>query len=133
MATQCVASFEYKQTVIHPSFFNWIRCYCSEVCKVLKQTLCYLLQKRWTELKKLLVSLCLPWYIVCRKTVTYIKWDKIFKNGPSKILGRQPLKNLKGCRPYPFIFFKGCLLQILLCPFLDTLFQVRCLLLLRSN
>ena len=24
------------------------------------------------------------------------KWDKIFKNGPSKIYGRQSLKNLKG-------------------------------------
>ena len=24
-------------------------------------------------------------------------WDKLFKNGPSKICGRQPLKNLKGC------------------------------------
>ena len=24
------------------------------------------------------------------------KWDKIFKNEPSKICGRQPLKNLKG-------------------------------------
>ena len=23
-------------------------------------------------------------------------WDKVFKNGPIKILGRQPLKNLKG-------------------------------------
>ena len=23
-------------------------------------------------------------------------WDKLFKNGPSKICGRQPLKNLKG-------------------------------------
>ena len=23
-------------------------------------------------------------------------WDKVFKNGPSKICGRQPLKNLKG-------------------------------------
>ena len=23
-------------------------------------------------------------------------WDKVFKNGPSKIFGRQPLKNLKG-------------------------------------
>ena len=23
------------------------------------------------------------------------KWDKVFKNGPSKIFGRQPLKNLK--------------------------------------
>ena len=25
-----------------------------------------------------------------------IRWDKLFKNGPSKICGRQPLKNLKG-------------------------------------
>ena len=24
-------------------------------------------------------------------------WDKIYKNGPSKICGRQPLKNLKEC------------------------------------
>ena len=24
------------------------------------------------------------------------KWDKVFKNGPSKICGRQPLKKLKG-------------------------------------
>ena len=24
-------------------------------------------------------------------------WDKIFMNEPSKICGRQPLKNLKGC------------------------------------
>ena len=23
-------------------------------------------------------------------------WDKVFKNGPSKICERQPLKNLKG-------------------------------------
>ena len=23
-------------------------------------------------------------------------WDEVFKNGPSKICGRQPLKNLKG-------------------------------------
>ena len=25
------------------------------------------------------------------------KQDKVFKNGPSKICGRQPLKKLKGC------------------------------------
>ena len=47
---------------------------------------------------------------------TYL-WDKVFKNGPSKICGRQPLKNLKRygllkadrSTPYPFEFFKGCL------------------------
>ena len=27
--------------------------------------------------------------------VSKVIWDKIFKNGPSKICGRQPLKNLK--------------------------------------
>ena len=50
-----------------------------------------------------------------------------FKNGPSKIWGRQLLKNLKGyvwsalSRPYFFKFFKVCIPQILLCPFLNTL------------
>ena len=38
--------------------------------------------------------------------------NKVFKNGPSKICGRQPLKNLKE-------FFKGCFPQILLGPFLN--------------
>ena len=41
-------------------------------------------------------------------------WGKVFKNGPSKIWGRQPL-------PYHFKLFKGCLPQILLGPFLNTL------------
>ena len=49
---------------------------------------------------------------------TYI-WVKVFKNGPSKICGRQPLKNLG--RSYHFKFFKGCLPQISLGPFLNTL------------
>ena len=43
---------------------------------------------------------------------------------PSKICGRQPLKNLKGCcLPKQTIllqFFKGCLPQILLGLFLNT-------------
>ena len=31
-----------------------------------------------------------------RKLLTDIlKWDKVFKNGPSEICGRPPLKNLK--------------------------------------
>ena len=29
------------------------------------------------------------------ESITY-NWDKVFKNGSSKISGRQPLKNLKG-------------------------------------
>ena len=55
------------------------------------------------------------------------KWDKAFKDGPSKIYGRQPLKILKLClsRPYSFfIFFEGCLPQVLLGPFLNTLSQI---------
>ena len=38
--------------------------------------------------------------------------DKVFKNGPSKFCLS---------RPYPFKSFKGCLPQILLGPFLNTL------------
>ena len=41
---------------------------------------------------------------------------KVFKDGSSKICERQPLS-----RPYPFKFFKGCLPQILIGPFLNTL------------
>ena len=47
-------------------------------------------------------------------------WFKVFKNGPSNICGRQPFKKLK-CRPYHCKCFKGCLPQILLDPFLNTL------------
>ena len=57
-------------------------------------------------------------------------WATEFQNGPSKICERQPLKNLKGLvcvsRPYPFFkFFKGCLPQILLGLFLNTLPHVK--------
>ena len=82
-------------------------------------------------------------------------WDKVSKNGPSKICRKQSFKNLKRytgllnpfmteaenqwtgfymisasvmkgllSRPYPFKFFEGCLLQILLGPFLNTLSHV---------
>ena len=53
---------------------------------------------------------------VCSPDSYYI-WDKLFKNEPSKICERQPLKDLKES----FKFFKGCLPQILLGPFLNTL------------
>ena len=42
-----------------------------------------------------------------------VKRDKVFKNGPSETCGKHPLK-----------IFKGCLPQILLSPFLSTLFQI---------
>ena len=44
-------------------------------------------------------------------------WDKVFKNRPSKICGREPLKS----RPYLFNFCKGCLPQNLLSALLNTL------------
>ena len=54
-----------------------------------------------------------------------ILFNKVFKNGPSKICRRQPLNNLKG---YGLLkqtiyksFFKGCLPQVSLDPFLNTL------------
>ena len=53
----------------------------------------------------------------------------VFKNGPSKICGRQPLKILKGygllTQTYPFKFFMGFLPQILLGPFLNALSHMR--------
>ena len=52
-------------------------------------------------------------------------WDRVFKNGQSKICGRQALKNLKGYdllkQSITLQLFKGCLPQILLGPFLNTL------------
>ena len=52
--------------------------------------------------------------------------DSVFRNGPSKIFGRQPLKNLSWCGLFKQtisfqVFFKGCLLQILLGLFLNIL------------
>ena len=58
----------------------------------------------------------------------YIR-DKVFKNGLSKVCGRQPLKIWSNivllARPYPFKFFKGYLPQILLGSFLNTLSHIR--------
>ena len=48
-------------------------------------------------------------------------WVKVFKTVPSKICGRQPDMVCLG-KSYNFKFFKGCLPQILICPFLNTLF-----------
>ena len=57
------------------------------------------------------------------EAVSYI-WDKVFKNGPSKIFGIQPLKDLNHtvCFNRPK-FFKACIPQILLGVFLNKLFQ----------
>ena len=56
--------------------------------------------------------------------IPYI-WDKVFQSGPSKICGRQPLKNLKGYGLLKWTIslqiFKGCLSPILLGPLLNTL------------
>ena len=46
------------------------------------------------------------------------KWVRVFKNGPSKICGRQPKQT------FFFKFFKGYLPQVLLGPFLNTFSQI---------
>ena len=55
-------------------------------------------------------------------------WGKVFKNWPSKICGRQPLKIWSDMvcwgKPYLFKFFKCCLPQTLLGPFLNTLSHI---------
>ena len=57
-----------------------------------------------------------------------VKWDKVFKNGPRTIYGRQSLKKLNGYdmhkSDHPFKFFKGCPPQIFFGPFLNTLSQM---------
>ena len=74
------------------------------------------------------------WWFFCRIMLLY-SFDFICKQmcqgiqeWPKKICGRQPLKNLKWyglpSRPYHFKFFKGCLLRILLRPFLNTFTQM---------
>ena len=51
--------------------------------------------------------------------------DKVFKNGPSEICGRQPLKNLNRYDLLNYFkYFKGCLPQISRGPFLNTLSPV---------
>ena len=55
-----------------------------------------------------------------------MKWDKVLKNGPSKICGREPLKNFNGYETDHISsnICKGCLPQNLLCPFLNTWTQM---------
>ena len=51
-------------------------------------------------------------------------WIKVFKNGPSKVCGRQPLKNLRWKQTISLQILKGYLSQILLGPFLNTLTHI---------
>ena len=56
----------------------------------------------------------------------FLNYIKVFKNRWSKICRRQPLKKSKwyGLTILLQFFFKGCLLQILLGPFLNTWAQI---------
>ena len=62
------------------------------------------------------------WKVDLDRKIQVAWWVKVFKNGPSKICGRQPLKKLKWYG-LPKIF-KGCLPQISLGPFLNTLTHI---------
>ena len=61
------------------------------------------------------------------EAVSY-KWDIVFKNGPSKTCGIEPLKDFNDMisfnRSYRCKFCKGCIPQILPYQFLNTLFQM---------
>ena len=63
------------------------------------------------------IFLAFPWYAL-KNRLGYC-WSWTFKNGLGKIFQRQPLS-----RTYPCKFFKGCLPQILLGPFLNTLLHI---------
>ena len=58
--------------------------------------------------------------VMVKKEPSNIIWEKAFKNGPTAICGRQPFDMACLSRPHYFKFFKGCLPQILLGPFLNT-------------
>ena len=64
---------------------------------------------------------------VCEANTNQILTKGYYLVRPSKICERQPLKNLKVClnRSYPFKFFEGCLPQVLLGPFLNTLSNIK--------
>ena len=72
-------------------------------------------------------ELGLPWStLLIYQMSTYI-WYKVFNNGPSKICGKQLFMwKTKFCLswPYSFKFSKGCLPQILLDAFLNTLSHI---------
>ena len=56
---------------------------------------------------------------------TWNIWDKVFKNGPSKNCGRQSWSGIVCFKQIkPLQIFEGCLAQILLGPFLNTLFHI---------
>ena len=73
------------------------------------------------------------WFLAFRAKQWRNIWNKVFRNGRSKICGRQPLKNLKWYGPYLFKFFKGCLTQVLLGPFWNTLSHIWLCKKLRAN
>ena len=72
-----------------------------------------------------LLLLTLNKYIQTGNYLSRTLYENVFKNGPSKICGRQPFKNLKGYGLRKQNFFKGRLPQILFGPFLNTLYSVR--------
>ena len=109
------------------NFFFWMLNDFVRVLKAFQPTLCQ--YSNWMQ--------CFPVFsIICCTILKSIeikrnigrKWVKVFKNGPSKICGRQSLKNLKWCdllkQTNHFKFFKCCVPQILLGPFLNTLTQM---------
>ena len=69
---------------------------------------------------RIIYNALVSFFDILQKGVTKIDpWDRVFKNGPSKLCGREPLKIWRGGR------FKDCLPQVLFGPFLNTVYQIR--------
>ena len=52
------------------------------------------------------LSVTFKWLFYFQQPFRVYIWDEVFKNGPSKIYGRQPLKNLKGYTLFHIFFLK---------------------------
>ena len=102
----------YLETILLPYYtiYNCIQSY-SYIIFYINSLLTYFFFNTFVNLGK--NPICSPgiffmWYII---------WNKVFKNTPSKIYGR----NLYWGRPYHFKFFKGCLPKTSLGPFMNIL------------
>ena len=120
---------EKKDT--HPDFLWEIKTYCELYFESLPKISNYSkLTSFFKRFQNLIwwiktLSLLWNWSGICSSGSFYRNIsDKVFKNGPTKICGRQPLKNLKWYdllkQTYHFQFFKGYRTQISLGPFLNT-------------
>ena len=61
---------------------------------------------------------------ICFLYVCWFTSDKVFKNGPGKIYGKQPFKFWGDMVCYHFKYFRGCIPEVLHGPFFSNLFHM---------